>query len=253
MGYRGVWAAGVLVALAALASGAEAQQLRRDYAGRGPAGWVGIDLVVADPLSPLDLYFDNGFGAQIYGALPLEATPYLRLRADLGFVIYGDEHRSVCYGGNVGCRIDLDMNTTNSIVYGGVGPELVLATGSLEPYVYASFGFSYFVTRTSLRGSNDIESFASSTNYSDGMLAWRGGGGLRMRLSSGRTPVSLDLGAERHQNGVAEFLTKGDIIDNPDGSITVFPNRSEANLVTFRLGVTIGIPHRRQRPRDYRR
>ncbi len=253
MGHGGMRAAGVLVALVVLAGGARAQQLRRDYAGRGPAGWVGIDLVGADPISPLDLYFDRGFGAQIFGALPLEATSYLRLRADLGFVIYGDEHRSVCFGGNVGCRIDLDMNTTNSIVYGGLGPEVVLANGPIEPYLYASFGFTYFVTSTSLRGTNDLESFASSTNFSDGMLAWRGGGGLRMRLSSGRTPVSLDVGLERHQNGVAEFLTKGDIIDHPDGSITVLPNRSEANLVTFRMGVSVGIPHKRQQPRYYRR
>jgi hypothetical protein len=130
---------------------------------------------------------------------------------------------------------------------------VVLANGPIEPYLYASFGFTYFVTSTSLRGTNDLESFASSTNFSDGMLAWRGGGGLRMRLSSGRTPVSLDVGLERHQNGVAEFLTKGDIIDHPDGSITVLPNRSEANLVTFRMGVSVGIPHKRQQPRYYRR
>ncbi len=56
-----------------------------------------------------------------------------------------------------------------------------------------------------------------------------------MRVSTGRTPVWLDFGVERHENGVAEFLTKGDIIDHPDGSITVLPNRSEANLVDVPL------------------
>ncbi len=243
MGNGGMRGAGILTALAVLAGGVGAQER-----ASGPAGYVGVNLVGADPISPLDAYFDQGFGGQIYGTMPVEATRHLRLRADLGFVIYGNEHQRVCFGGGVGCRIDLDMNTTNSILYGGVGPELVLATGPVEPYLHVSFGFSYFATTTSLKGTNDLENVASSTNFSDGVLAWRGGGGFRLRLSRGRIPVALDVGLERHQNGVAEFLTKGDIIDHPDGSITVLPNRSEANLMTFRLGVTIGIPHKRQGP-----
>ncbi|HSG46894.1 MAG TPA: hypothetical protein VLA43_03665, partial [Longimicrobiales bacterium] len=75
---------------------------------------------------------------------------------------------------------------------------------------------------------------------------WRVGGGMRIQVKGGRKPVALDLGVERHQNGVADFLTKGDIQDHPDGSITLFPNRSEANMVTFRLGVVVGIPHGRR-------
>ncbi len=236
---RGTW---IIAALAVFAGRAGAQE-----PVQSPVAYVGLSFVGADPISPLDQYFDQGFGGQFYGAFPLEASRHLRLRGDFGFVIYGDEHRRVCFGGGVGCRVELSMHTTNSILYGGLGPEVVLATsGVVEPYLYASVGFSYFATATSLKGTNDLNEVASSTNYSDAMLAWRGGGGVRIRLSSGRVPVALDMGVERHQNGVAEFLTKGDIIDNPDGSITVLPNRSEANLLTMRLGVTVGIPHKRQ-------
>ncbi len=61
-------------------------------------------------------------------------------------------------------------------------------------------------------------------------------------VSRGRTPVALDLGARYHRNGVMEYLTEGDIEDNPDGSITLYPNRSEANYIAYRLGISIGIP-----------
>ena len=247
MGRGGMRGTMILTALAVFGGNAGAQERVRE-----PVGYVGINFVGADPVSPLDTYIDNGFGAQLYGTLPIEASRHLRLRADAGFLIYGNEHQRVCFGGGVGCRIELDMNTTNSIVYGGLGPELVLATGAFEPYVHASFGFSWFGTTTSLDGSSDTEDFAHTTNYSDGMLAWRGGGGVRVRVSRGRVPVAIDLGVERHQNGVARFLTKGDIVDNPDGSITVLPNESEANLVTFRMGVTLGIPHKEAK-RDRRR
>jgi hypothetical protein len=236
--------AGTLAALAVFAGGLGAQER-----AERPAGYVGGSFVGADPVGPLGSYFDSGWGGQLWGALPMEPTGRLRLRADFGFLIYGNEHRKVCFGAPVGCRIELDMNTTNAILFGGLGPELVLAEGPVQPYMNASFGFTYFGTTTSLSGDSDTESFAHTTNYDDAMFAWRAGGGVRMRMSSGRTPVWLDLGVERHENGVASFLTKGDIIDHPDGSITVVPNTSEANLVAFRMGVTVGIPHRRDRGR----
>jgi opacity protein-like surface antigen len=144
----------------------------------------------------------------------------------------------------IGCRIEVDVTTTNSVLYGGLGPEVVLATGAVEPYVNASLGFSYFATTSSLSGQSDSEDFASTTNFDDALFAWRAGAGVRVQVHGGRNPVALDLGLERHENGVADFLAKGDIQDNPDGSITVFPNRSEANMVTVRLGVTVGLPHR---------
>ena len=71
------------------------------------------------------------------------------------------------------------------------------------------------------------------------MPAARVGGGLRFRLGGPRS-ILLDLGAEYHRNGVAEYLREGDIVDNPDGTITILPNRSEANVVTLRIGVSMG-------------
>lgn len=248
MGRGGNRGAMILAALAFFAADAEGQRRAGyDRSTGEPVGYVGIDLVGADPVGPFDDYVDNGFGGQIYGTLPIERSRHFRLRADFGFLIYGHERQRVCMSAPIGCRIELDMTTTNSIVYGGLGPELVLATGAFEPYVNASFGFTYFTTNTSLQGESDTESFGNTTNYDDGKFAWRGGGGVRVRVSRGRVPVALDFSVQRHQNGVAYFLTKGDIVDHPDGSITVLPNRSEADLMTLGVGVTIGIPRKADR------
>jgi hypothetical protein len=230
-----------LVALAVLAGGADAQ--RR---GERPAGWFGVGLVGAGPLGELGDYIEAGGGGQFYGMVPLDPEGRVRLRGDFGFLIYGHERQRLCFSYPVGCRIGMDLTTTNSVLYGGVGPEVALASGAVEPYLNASLGFSYFATTSALSGDRDYEEFASTTNFSDANFAWRAGGGLRIRLSQGRKPVALDLGVERHENGVADFLTEGDIVDHPDGSITLYPNRSEANMVTFRLGVTVGIPHGRR-------
>jgi hypothetical protein len=53
--------------------------------------------------------------------------------------------------------------------------------------------------------------------------------------------VALDLSAQWTLNGEVDYLTEGDIVENRDGSITMFPVRSEANLMTFRIGLTIGL------------
>lgn len=247
MGRGGMKGIAVTVALAglALAGGAEAQMRER-----GPAGYAGIAFIGADPVGELGSYINEGFGGQLWGALPIEPTGRLRLRGDFGFLVYGHERQRLCFGAPVGCRIELDLNTTNSILFGGLGPELVLGTGAVEPYVNASFGFSYFFTTSSLSGESEWEDHFNTTNFDDAVFAWRAGGGVRVRVWDGRAPVSVDLGVERHQNGIADFLTKGDIIDHPDGSITLLPNRSEANMVTFRLGVSVGIPHPDRRDDD---
>jgi hypothetical protein len=227
-------AAAVAVALAAAPSlGAQERE--------APRGFLGLSFVAGDPVGDLSAFFDRGFGAQLEGSWAMTEDSRVRLRGDLGFLVYGHERIRYCYSVPIGCRVEAELTTTNNIVYFGLGPEIAFTAGALEPYVYGTTGLSYFATVSSLDGADGGPSWAETTNYDDVVMAWRVGGGMRLRVSNGRRPVSLDFGVERHQNGVASFLTEGDILDNPDGSITLFPNRSEANLVTFRLGVTVGI------------
>lgn len=249
----GVRAAAVVVmgAMAVAATAVEAQRRGDEYAG--PAWNLGLGVIGADPVGELGTYFDAGGGGQFMGAVALEPTGRLWLRGDFGFVIYGWERQRHCLSVPIGCRIEVDLNTTNSILFGGLGPELVLARGPVEPYLNAAFGFSYFATMSSLQGESDSEDVASTTNFSDAVFAWRAGGGLRVRVAGRSKPVFLDFGVERHENGLADFLTEGDIQDHPDGSITLYPNRAEANLVTFRVGMSIGIAHRGGRDEGGRR
>ena len=233
---RGAWQAALTLGpLLVLTSGAEAQRPEE------PRGFIGISFVGADPVGDLGVFFDQGFGAQVHGGWAVAADRRFRLRGDLGFLIYGHERLRFCYTVPVGCRIEFDLTTTNTIFFAGIGPEFVLATGAFEPYVYATTGLSYFATMSSLSGAAESADWGQTTNYSDVVMAWKVGGGVWVQVRGGRNPISLDFGVERHQNGIADFLTEGDILDNPDGSITLFPNRSEANLVTFRIGVSVGL------------
>lgn len=237
----------VLAAAIALAAAASLDAQER----RAPRGHVGLSFVAANPVGDLGSFFDQGFGGQLEASWAMTGDGTLRLRGDLGFLVYGHERIQYCYTVPIGCRVEAELTTTNNIFYLGAGPEVAFTAGAFEPYVYGTTGLSYFATVSSLNGGGP--GWAETTNYDDVVMAWRVGGGMRLRVSGGRRPVSLDFGVERHQNGIASFLTEGDIVDNPDGSVTIFPNRSEANLLTFRFGVSMGFGGGDDRDRDRRR
>ncbi|HSJ33388.1 MAG TPA: hypothetical protein VK933_18250 [Longimicrobiales bacterium] len=206
-----------------------------------PQFYFGIQGQYARPVGEFRDYVKHGGGLNVNFAWPVQRGGAFALRADGGFIVYGSETREVCFSQTVGCRIRLDLTTTNSIGYLNIGPQLMLPAGPVRPYINAAIGGSYFGTASSLDGvdGND-DDFANTTNFDDITLAWAGGGGLLVSLSRGATPVLLDLGVRYHGNGEVEYLKKGDIQDNPDGSITITPTRSQANLLTFQIGVQIG-------------
>lgn len=207
-----------------------------------PVVEVGVQGVYARTTGEFKDHVDNGGGLNVNIVWPVPAARAFGLRADGGFVIYGTETQRVCFGGGVGCRVELDLNTTNSIAYFNAGPQLMVPSGAIRPYVNAGIGFSYFATNSSVEGSDgDDEPFATTNNHDDITLAWSAGGGVLIRVSSGKTPVSIDLSGRYNGNGEVEYVTKGGITDNPDGSINVNTTRSEANLINFQIGVSIGI------------
>lgn len=202
----------------------------------GPGGALYANFVVADAVGDLGTVVDQGYGLELGAGLPIAAEGHLRLRVDGGFSIYGLERIDYC---GYGCRVASTVTTTNSIFYGGVGPEMVFGAGAIRPYVHGSAGMSWFVTSSSVDDHDGLGPYLDTTNYSDTVFSWRVGGGLRFGVGHG--PVFIDLGATLHDNGLASYLTRGDIVDNPDGTITMYPNLSEANLVSFKMGVAIAL------------
>ena len=242
-----------ILAIAGRPSGAEGQMLVHERTA--PRGWLGINVIGADPVGEFGLNVDDGFGLQLEGRIPLDRAGFASLRIDGGGLIYGHESADLCFPPPIGCRIGAELNTTNSIVYGGIGPELAIP-GAVSPYVFATMGLSWFATTSSLSGLDDWddEEYFSTRHLSDVVTAGRLGGGVRIQVGgTSGGPVMLDLGMEYHRNGVAEYLRKGDILDHPDGSITIFPNRTEANMYLVRVGVSFGLGARSNDHGDDRR
>jgi opacity protein-like surface antigen len=178
-------------------------------------------------------YVRHGGGMSGFAALPLGAGSPLALRADAGVLIYGSERQRMCLGN---CRIQVDVTTTNTILYLNAGPQLIVPAGRVRPYINTAVGLAAFSTGSQVEGSSGSqEPFASTTHQNDVTFQWLAGAGVVVPFRPGG--VGLDVSVRYHGNGQVEYLTKGDIQDNPDGSITITPRRSQANLLTFRIGI----------------
>ena len=198
---------------------------------------------VAVPVGEFQDHVNLGGGGGIGGVLYLNDQGTAALRAEGNFVIYGTDSNSVPLSPTVPF-VDVDVRTTNSILSAGLGPQVYLGSGSLRPYVFGTVGFSYFVTSTGVSGTNFDEEFASTTNFDDFNLALTGGGGLSLELrADGESSISLDLSASYQHNGPTEYLTGGNqnLRRLPRGGWTAHPILSDANLMTYRAGVSIAL------------
>ena len=237
---RTSWLIGLNVIL--LAAPLSAQEEGRPV---GPVrGGGGAGFVIALPQGDFGNAVDAGYGGQLFGTFNVTGNGLLRLRFDAGWLQYGSEKFQGCFSRTVGCRVKVDVVTTNQIGFLSAGPELMLPSGFVRPYVNGGLGLTYFTTASHVPGGQ--EAIASTDHLEDGVFAVSGGAGLYIPIALSKTaPLAIDLSARYYHNGRASYLREGDIRDNPDGTISFEPRRTEADLITLQLGVSVGFRARR--------
>lgn len=201
--------------------------------------FVGGGLVVSQPVGEFSDNVGVGGGAALTFMQSLDAKGILSFRGDFAYLIYGHEHRQIPFP--TAPRVQLDLNTYNSILHLSVGPQLAAVAGPIRPYVSGQVGFSYLFTESSLSGTDDSEPFAETPNHHFGKIAYLGSGGFLIPLRVRSTPVAIDLGAQYMYIGKARYLTPGDIHEASDGTVTYSEHHSQANMVMYRLGVRVGV------------
>jgi hypothetical protein len=107
---------------------------------RGPSrAFAGIHLMVAQPLGEFDDYIDwgGGIGGELLYAFDRQGA--IGLRANLGLMIYGHETKRVPLSETLG-RIRVDVSTSNNIFVFGIGPQVMLPSGAVRPYLNGTVG-----------------------------------------------------------------------------------------------------------------
>jgi len=170
----------------------------------------------------------GGFG--LYGAVPIALRGGVALRADFSVLFHGFDSWSGPPA----------FNTESYITSLRAGPQLALPLGPVQFYGFWAGGFSYFATDAN--PDDACECAFTQTLHDD--LTWVSevGGGVRVALGRWPSRPALDLGVRAMRNGLASYVTGGGVTQNSDGSFTVRPIRSEANLLLIQLGVSASLP-----------
>jgi len=235
----------VVVAASIAAETAQAQVfLSQPTHGAGRGTWsVDVGGQVAQPTGGFRSNVDVAWGVGAAVRHHFRWFQQLGLRADFAFLNYGNETKRVPLSPSVN-RVVVDMTTSNNIAVLSGGPELKLASGPIQPYVYGFAGYSYFYTQSSVGSDNDGNVFATSTNFGDGGLATGWGGGLSVPLRVRSANIAIDAGARRTINGTRSYLRRGDIQDQPDGSMQFSARTTDADFWQFHLGASFSFRNR---------
>jgi hypothetical protein len=201
-----------------------------------PQAYAGLSFQVGQARGQFADYVDVGWGGGGYVVYrPGGAALGVRLGAT--YLIYGSQtHRYPLVPG-----VTVDVTTRNQIAQFAIGPQLTIGQGVVRVYGFGAIGASFFWTNSSVEGSDNNQPFASTTNYHDGTFAGELGSGLQIRLGGRRVPIFADLGVRYVNNGRVTYVTK-DRVTISGNQLLVDPVDSEANLLVYHLGVTVGLP-----------
>jgi opacity protein-like surface antigen len=182
----------------------------------------------------------HGFGAGGHFVFGLDPQSIIGIRADAGYINYGNETHYLAFSSSIR-RVILRAETSNNIFVGSIGPQLTIPLGRVRPYLNAGIGLAYFYTQTSLSSDDDSRQLAQTTNYSDNSLVYTGGAGFNVPLVVGGQALALDIGARYNSVDNAKYLTRGDIVDDPNDpyGVIITPHQSAANFITYHLGVSV--------------
>jgi hypothetical protein len=216
-----------------------------------PQVHLGGSFIVAEPQQEFANYVNTSLGGSINALWTPWPESVLGFRFEGGVISYGRETRHIPFSSRAN-RVDVRQTTSNMIAFVHAGPQFTWTRGLVRPYIAPSAGLTYIATMTSLNGDGE-ESFASNTHQKDANLSFGATAGVYVDVLRGRVPVALDLSTRYTRNGIASYLIEGSIQDNPDGSISFDPIRSSTNLLTFHIGVSVGIVDDDTKSEDYDR
>jgi hypothetical protein len=207
---------------------------------------VGADFLIGLPQNEFrDNIREEGYGISGHFGCFLGDSPIM-VGADIGYVKYGSEKHSESISETIP-EITVDVKTTNNILlfhgFARVQPQ----EGPVRPYFEGLYGFKYLFTRTSITDHWYDEPIASATNYDDLAGSWGVGTGVDIKLwdgskqSGGRGvfDVSLNLSAKYLWGSEADYMKKGSIIRDPDGSLTYVVYRSRTDMLMPQAGIRV--------------
>lgn len=207
----------------------------RGAAAQEEPGGVGSGaLVYARATGPFAQNVKHAIGLTLTAHQNIDPPGIFALGVEATYLLYDYDSWSV---GSVH-----DVKTKSHVVTLGVGPQLRAPLGAVEPYVSASVGVALFLTGSCVPESWIYPEEACTETFDEVNVAFpasAAGGGLRIQLTRGREPISLDLGARYQTTPHVRYVPVGGVDWVASDLFRLTTARSRTALWLFYVGVSM--------------
>ena len=210
-------------------------------AGRDAEGFhAGLSLLGGIPTGDFGDQVDGMFGAGAHLLYRVGDDGNVGVRLDASWLLHGVDDREVVLASPLGGVEEVELTTTHSAVFLGLGPEFSLELAGARPYLGASIGLAYFLTEAVTDWSEDDDDvrFMTRIQHDDLALAYAGQTGVLIPITRGDWAVSADFGVRYQRSAEIDFLDDDDIAVEL-GRIVLDPVTAEASIWVLKAGISI--------------
>ncbi len=227
-GFKSLLAVGMVAALAALpgTSGAQEEMITEGgyVVGLFPQGdWAEV----------------AGFGLGADGTTYVRRDPtrLLNLRSSLGWG-YNFERVAGVPAANLAGGDVLELETSNTSLFFGIGPELGKASGEMRGFVFGMVGLNVYWTNSHLKGTAGGQGYDANVGHTSTVFAWSAGAGIRRQMS-GVPGGKIELSAEFRSGIGVEYVIPGEVT-SAGGNVSWDRKTHDSNQILVRLGTVFG-------------
>jgi len=197
-------------------------------------------------------YEGLGGGLAAGGTLFLDRGRTAALRVEGSLNAFGGEFDHSPHSATM--PADMRIRTDNTVLSAGIGPQIYLRAGAVRPYVFGTLGVAYLAGDLGVSGRVGREPFDVTAVLSDFGVYLGAGGGFSVQLRGGDHPVAVDVSGSYRHNGVSGHMEQTETAGgggqeaaafraagNRDHHVTIPHGLSDFNLVTWRIGVSLGL------------
>jgi hypothetical protein len=163
-----------------------------------------------------------GFGLGLDGSTIVRPDVESRfaVRTNMGF-LYNFSRTADVPASNVGTNEALGLETKNTSVYFGIGPEIGRMTRNVSPFLFATAGAMTYWTQSTLFGTSAGAPYEAEHGDSRLAFVWSAGVGLRRKIATG---TMGELSIEYRSGPGHKYVVPNDVTSPP-----VVADRSSRN------------------------
>jgi hypothetical protein len=179
-----------------------------------------------------------GFGLGVDGSslTRRNTSRAISMRTNLG-LLYNFSRTQDVPAANLGPNDKLSLETKNTSLFFGVGPELSKPGAGTSFFIFGTAGFQTFWSVSNLSGTASGAPYSSKYGDSRIAFAWTGGGGVRKHSAHGDL---VELSVEYRAGGQHYYVIPDQVTIDSGGNVVAKREKHNSDQIVLRLGTVLG-------------